>query len=176
MDIYILLQQTENRQIVITRTVSDFEVENGMIYFTDESGYLYQISVDSKNYASIGNKALSKKIQIFKNDIYYYSEENKSLMKMSLTGDKEEIVTDKLDCDIFNITDKGIFYLNKSTSTICSVGFDGKKSKEIVKINTENTKINICDKILYYLDKPENSNSYKTCRIKTNGKPTEEIK
>ncbi len=164
----------ENQEIIITRTISDFEVEKGIVYFTDESGYLYKISVNSEDYGEIGDKILAKKFQILGNYAYYFSEDNDSLMRIDLEGKSEEVVSDKLNCNIFNVTNKSIYYLDKDSLTICSININGGNPKEIVKINTENTKLNVYDDILYYVN--SDGVSYKTYRIKTNGKETEQIK
>ncbi len=165
-----------NGNIVITRTIGDFVVENGMVYFTDEAGYLYKITTDSKNYGIISDKILVKKFQVLDGYAYYYNEENRNLMKVNLENGQEEKVTDKLNCSTFNITDKAIFYLDKENKSICKINLDGKNPKEIVKVNTENTKISVDGDVLYYTDTLENSSSYRTFRIKINGKEVDEIK
>lgn len=166
----------KNQSVVLTRTISDFEVSDGIIYFTDDNGYLYKVDTNGENYSQITEKKISRKFQLLENEVYYYNSDTKKLMKINLKNNEESEVSDKLNCDTFNITDTAIYYLDIENSRICSMNLKGKNDKEIVKVNTSNTKINLIDADLYYLDAEESANSYRTHRIKISGKVVNEIK
>ena len=73
-----------------------------------------------------------------------------------------------MDCDIYNITSNGIYYLNKASGKIAYVSLNGKKQKDIVSVNTDNTKINIVGTYIYYIDIQDGKTVTKI--IETNGK------
>lgn len=159
----------KNPQVLLKRGVVDFKVVDETIYFSDIMGYLYSIDLDGENYKTLIKESSFDEFQILDDYVYYFDNEKGKLMKVSLkdTSKKKE-VTDKLDCDTYNVTTVGIFYLNKKNSKICMVSSNGKKSKELVSVNTDNTKINIAGNILYYID--NDKSSIVTKMIGTNGK------
>jgi hypothetical protein len=165
----------EKESVVLNRTISDFKVVDGIIYFTDDSGYLYEVNVDGENYQTVSKNTISKRFQILDGDVYYYNTENKKLMKLDLESKEETEVTDKLNCDIYNVTSNGIYYLDSDNLKICYVDLKNKKTKDIVTLSTTNTKINIVGTSLYYLDINEDG-TYIAKRISTNGKDLDNVK
>ena len=159
----------KNEKVLLQRTVQDFKVKDGTIYFSDIVGFLYSIDKDGENYKTIKEESSFGKFQILDKDVYYYDNESGKLMKMSLSNtSKVKEVTDKLDCDIYNVTSNGIFYLNKSNGKIASVSLSGSGQKDIVSVNTDNTKINVIGNTIYYID-VDGSNTV-TKIVNTNGK------
>lgn len=164
----------ENEKTLINREVSDFDVENNTIYFTDIYGYLCKMDLNGENYSQIFDDAITTKFQIYKNNLYYY-DENSGLMKFDLNKHSSELVTDKVKSNIFNVTNKGIFFLNTDSMKICKVSLNGNSYKELVDVKTANTKINVMGNELYYLDINEEDNISRTNRIKINGKKTDVV-
>ena len=159
----------KNEEVVLTRSVVDFKVVNGTIYFSDIMGFLYSVNTDGEGYKTIIKESLFNEFQILDKYVYYFDEENYKLMKINLENtSKKEVVTDAVDSDIYNVTSNGIYYLDKANSKIKYVSLNGKKSKEIVNINTDRTKIDIVGSAIYYIDNESGKTITKT--IGTNGK------
>jgi len=137
--------------------------------------FLYQIDINGDNYKAIKEEKTAKKFQILDDDIYYYDNDNSKLMKIETKSKETTEVTDKLNCDIYNVTSNGIFFLDSINKKICKVNLNGEKETDIVTINVDNTKINVYGNNLYYLD-IDDEGSYRTKRIQTNGKELSEIK
>ena len=159
----------KNPEQLLQRAVTDFKVVEDTIYFSDIMGYLYSIDTNGENYKTLVKDSLFDEFQILDNHVYYFDNENNKLMKISLkdTSKKEE-VTNKLDCDIYNVTSSGIYYLDKENLKICFVSKNGKKTKDIVDVNTDNTKINVIGTSIYYIDNQDEKTITKV--IGTNGK------
>ena len=85
----------ENEKTLINREVSDFDVENNTINFTDIYGYLCKMDLNGENYSQIFDDVITTKFQIYKNNLYYY-DENSGLMKFDLNKHSSELVTDKV--------------------------------------------------------------------------------
>jgi len=159
----------KNEEILLQRTVQDFKLKDGTIYFSDIVGFLYSVDTNGENYKTIKEESSFNKFQILDKDVYYYDNTNGKLMKMSLSDtSKVKEVTDKLDCDTYNITSNGIFYLNKASGKIASISLSGNGQKDIVSVNTDNTKINVIGNTIYYID-VDGSNTV-TRIVNTNGK------
>ena len=159
----------KNEEVILQRSIVDFKVLEGTIYFSDIMGFLYSVDTNGENYKTLVQESLFQKFQILGGYVYYFDDNNSKLMKMNLkdTSQKEE-VTDKLDCDTYNVTTNGIYYLDKANGKIAFVSLDGKKTRDIVNINTDNTKINIVGTVIYYIDSEAGKTVTKF--IGTNGK------
>ena len=159
----------KNEEQLLQRSVVDFKVVDGTIYFSDIMGFLYSIDTNGENYKTIIKDAKFNKFQILDKYVYYYDNESGKLVKVSLedTSKKEE-VTDKLDCDTYNVTTNGIYYLDKANGKIRFVSLNGKKDNDIVNVDTDNTKINVVGTAIYYIDNKDGKTITKV--IGTNGK------
>ena len=164
----------ENEEVLLTRSVSNFELDNEKIYFTDETGFLYSVDLNGENYVQVYEEIIGSDFQVYNKYVYYY-DETQGLMRLNMNKLETKLVTDKLDSSIFNVTDSGIFFVNLENMKICKISLNGKNYEELADINTSNTKINIVDNEIYYIEVDEESGGYKTYRIKTNGKATNEI-
>ena len=159
----------ENEEVILQRSVVDFKVVEGTIYFSDVMGFLYSVDTNGENYKTLMEEASFSKFQILEGYVYYFDNDESKLMKISLKDtSKEEEVTDKLDCDIYNVTTNGIFYLDQNNQKISVVSLNGKKVNDIVKINTDSTRINIVGTVMYYIDLESGKTVTKI--IGTNGK------
>ena len=92
------------------------------------------------------------------------------LNKLNLDSLEITLISGSVNSSVFNVTNKGIFYLDSENLKICKISLSGGSYKEIVSVNTLNTKINISDNVLYYIATDDDTNSYETCQIKINGK------
>lgn len=164
----------ENEASLITREVSDFDISDETIYFTDEYGYLCKMDLNGENYSQISEEAIATKFQMYNGNIYYYKEDN-GLMKLDPDDLSSELVSDKITSNLYNVTNKGIFFLDTNSMKICKISLKGKSYKELVDINTSNTKINVIGDELYYLDIDSNDDTTKTYRIKINGKEADTV-
>lgn len=164
----------KNEKVVITREVLDFYIKDDIIYFLNGSKKLCQISINGDNYSQVSEETIGARFQMLKDFIYYFKE-NEGLYKMSLKTLETEIVSKEVKCDVFNVTGKNIYFLDKDNLKICSVNLKGEKLKEIVSVNTKNTKINVINDVLYYLSTEDGDNNYKTYRVKTNGKEASKV-
>lgn len=159
----------KNQEVLLQRGIVDYKVVDKTIYFSDMMGYLYSIDTNGENYKTIINESLFEEFQILNDKVYYFDSENSKLMRIDLDKTSKKVeVTDKLDCDTYNVTTNGIYYLDKENFEIKFVSLNGNKTRDIVKINTDNTKINVDGMILYYID--NDKDKIVTKEIKTNGK------
>lgn len=161
---------------IVENGINDFVVSKGKVYYTNNSGYLYSVSTDGNNSKEISKEYNIRNFQVLKNWIYFYDSSKGALCKIKNNGKSKQTVTTFVNNETYNVTNKKIYYYDASNKQICRCDLKGKKSVAIVKIQTERTKINIANGILYYLDKSDNNNQmYKMYRVKTNGSATNSI-
>lgn len=161
---------TGQETTITSANVQDFILEKGIIYFTDNVGYLHSVNINGTDNKAISKDYNIKKIQILKKWIYYYDEKEKALCKIKKDGSSRTVVSKFVNNEIYNVTNKGIFYYDSANKKISKCDLKGKKSKEIVSLNISNTKINIVDDIIYYLDKSKDEKQiYQMYRVKKNG-------
>ena len=154
----------------------DFVVDKGMIYFTDNIGYVYSIKVNGQELTNILKDYNVSKIQVLKKWIYFYNQQEKCLSKVKKTGGDVKTVATFVNNETYNITNKYIYYFDSVNNQICRSDLKGKKSKAIVTLKTGRTKINIANGYIYYLDESKNENRiYQMYRVKTNGKAANSI-
>lgn len=167
---------TGEEKIVTASNVQDFVVNDGVIYFTDNAGFLYSIKVDGTESKTLSKEYNFKKIQLLKKWIYFYNAKDKCLSKIKIDGSKVKTVTTFVTNEIYNVTNKNIYYFDEVNKQICVTNLKGKKSNAVVSLTSNRTKINIADGILYYLDDSKNESSiYQMYRVKTNGGATKSI-
>lgn len=161
---------------LIAANVKDFVLDDGVIYYTDNVGYLHSVNTSGTDKKEIAVGQNIGKIQILKNWIYFYDQAEDALCKIKKDGSSKQVVSTFVKNDIFNVTSKNVYYLDKTNKQIARCDLKGNKSKAIVSLNTSISKINISDGILYYLD-TDTSNQYgeRIYRVKTNGKATKPI-
>lgn len=164
----------ENQINLISRGVSDFDISDETIYFTDNYGYLCKVDLNGENYAQITEDILTTKFQLYNGEIYYY-QENSGLMKFDIEKKSSELVTDRVKSNVYNVTNRGIFFLDIDSMKICKISLNGNSYKELKEINTSNTKINVIGNELYYLDNYSEDNTSRTYRIKINGNESDQI-
>jgi len=156
--------------IITASEIADFEVINGKIYFTNKMGIMYKMNTNGTELQKIEIDFSIKNFQIKDDYIYYFSEETNNLCKVKDDGTDQKVVSEYVNSDTFNITKNKIYFFDKAAKKIASVDLNGGNYKEIVGISTNNTKINVIDDTIYYLD-ASNSESkiYQMYRVKTNG-------
>ncbi|MBR3614258.1 MAG: DUF5050 domain-containing protein [Clostridia bacterium] len=168
--------ETGEEKLITATNVQDFVVQDGMIYYTDNVGFLYSINVDGKELKTLSKEFNVKKIQLLKKWIYFYNDKENCLSKIKIDGSKVKLVTTFITNETYNITNKNIYYFDEVNNQICVTNLKGKKSKPVVSLKSNRTKINIANGILYYLDDSKNESSiYQMYRVKTNGKATNSI-
>lgn len=164
----------ENESTIVSREVSDFDIVDNTIYFTDAYGYLCKIDLNGENYSQISEDILTTKFQMYRGDIYYYQEDS-GLMRFDTKDLSSELVTDRIKSNVYNVTNRGIFFLDTDSMKICKISLNGNSYKELVDVNTSNTKINVLGNELYYLDVNSEDNISRTYRIKINGNEADQI-
>ena len=98
------------------------------------------------------------------------------MCKVKDDGTDNQVVSDKVNSNIYNISKDKIYFFDEQNKKIASINFKGEDYKEIVSISTNKTKINIVGDIIYYLDASSNeSKIYQMYRIKTNGSKPKSI-
>ena len=168
--------ETGEEKLITATNVQDFVVQDGMIYYTDNVGFLYSINVDGKELKTLSKEFNIRKIQLLKKWIYFYNDKENCLSKIKIDGSKVKLVTTFITNETYNITNKNIYYFDEVNNQICVTNLKGKKSKPVVSLKSNRTKINIANGILYYLDDSKNESSiYQMYRVKTNGKATNSI-
>ena len=168
--------ENNEEKIVTAANVQDFVVDKGMIYFTDNIGYVYSIKVNGQELTNILKDYNVSKIQVLKKWIYFYNQQDKCLSKVKKTGGDVKTVATFVNNETYNITNKYIYYFDSVNNQICRSDLKGKKSKAIVTLKTGRTKINISNGYIYYLDESKDENRiYQMYRVKTNGKAANSI-
>lgn len=167
---------TGKETTIAAANIQDFVLDNGVIYFVDNVGYLHSVSVNGTDSKEIAKDYNIKKIQILKKWIYFYDEKENALCKIKKDGSSKKTVATFVNNEIYNVTSKKIYYYDSINKQICACDLKGKKSKAIVSIGATNPKINISNGILYYLDNSkDNTQIYQMYRVKTNGSATKSI-
>ena len=163
------LDGSEER-IITASDISDFEVIDGKIYFSNKSGIMYKMNTEGAELNKIDLDATVNNFQIKDSYIYYFNEDDKKLYKVKDDGTDTSIVSEYVNSSTFNITKNKIYFFDKENKKIASVDMNGGNYKEIVSVSTNNTKINVIGDTIYYLDASTNeSKIYQMYRVKTNG-------
>lgn len=160
-----------SKETVITASeISDFEVIDGKIYFSNKMGIMYKMNTNGGDLTKIELDFGIKEFQIKENYIYYFDEDSKCLCKVKDDGTDKKVVSEYVNSPVFNITKNKIYFFDKENKKIASIDMNGGNYKEIVTVSTNNTKINVIDDVIYYLDASTNeSKIYQMYRVKTNG-------
>lgn len=169
------LDNDENT-ILVDQKVQDFVLDEDIIYYTDESGYLYSININSGEKRDISTNYNIKKIQVLNKWIYFYDETQNALCKIKRDGSKEKVVATFVNNEWYNVTSKKIYYYDSVNKQICACDLKGKKSKAIVAVTALKPRINIADGEMYYLDTSKNTDQmYQIFRVKENGSAANSI-
>ena len=170
------LDGTDER-IIISTEIKDFEVVDGKIYYSNKSGDLYVATTTGIDSTKITPSNYSiKEFQVKDEWIYYFNEDNKSLYKLRTDGTNNQMFSQYVNSSIYNISKDRIYFFDEQNKKLASISFNGDKYKEITKISTNKTKINVVEDTIYYLDASNNeSKIYQMYRIKTNGANTKAI-
>lgn len=159
-----------NETVITASEIADFEVIDGKIYFTNKMGTMYKMNTNGTELQKIELDFSIKKFQVKDDYIYYFSEETNNLCKVKDDGTDQKVVSEYVNSDTFNITKNKIYFFDKAAKKIASIDLNGGNYKEIVEISTNNTKINVIDDTIYYLDASSSeSKIYQMYRVKTNG-------
>lgn len=167
---------SEENQILVEKKVQDFVLEDNTIYYTDDSGYLYSVNINSGEKKEISKNYNIKKIQVLKKWIYFYDETQNALCKIKKDGSKEKVVATFVNNEWYNVTSKKVYYYDSINKQICACDLKGKKSKAIVSVTALKPRINIADGEMYYLDTSKNTDQmYQMFRVKENGSAANSI-
>lgn len=161
---------TDENTILIEQKVQDFVLDEDIVYYVDDLGYLYSINVNSGEKKEISTNHNIKKIQILNKWIYFYDETQNALCKIKKDASKEKVVATFVNNEWYNVTSKKIYYYDSVNKQICASDLKGKKSKAIVAVTALKPRINIADGEMYYLDTSRNTDQmYQIFRVKENG-------
>jgi hypothetical protein len=139
-------------------------------------GAMYKMNTNGSELTKIELDYTMKDFQIKDDYIYYFNEDNKNLCRVKDDGTDSSVVSEYVNSSTFNITKNKIYFFDKEAKKIASVNLNGGNYKEIVDVSTNNTKINVIDDVIYYLDASTNeSKIYQMYRVKTNGSNAKSI-
>lgn len=160
-----------SKETVITASeIADFEVIDGKIYFSNKMGVMYKMNTNGSELTKIELDFTIKEFQVKDDYIYYFDEAEKHLCKVKDDGTDNKVVSEYVNSATFNITKNKIYFFDKENKKIARIDMNGGNYKEIVSVSTNNTKINVIDDTIYYLDASTNeSKIYQMYRVKTNG-------
>ncbi len=162
--------ETGEETIITAANVKDFVLDDDIVYFTDNVGYLHSVKTNGTDKKEISSEYNISNIQILKKWIYFYDEKENALCKMKKDGSSKKIVATFVNNEMYNVTSKKIYYFDEINKQICSSDLKGKKSKAIVTLEATRTKINVVNNVIYYLDNSkDDSQIYQMYRVKTNG-------
>ena len=151
-------------------------LEDGVIYFTDNVGYLHSITTNGTENKEIATGYNIKNFQILKKWIYFYDSKENALCRIKKDGSSKKTVATFVNNEIYNVTNKGIYYFDSVNKQICKSDLKGKKSKAIVSLEAVKPRIGIANGELYYLDNSKDeSQIYQMYRVKTNGSEAKSI-
>jgi len=172
-----LRDENKNEAIMVSANISDFVLYKNDMYYVDNVGYLRKINLDTNEITDVTKEYDMQKIQIYKNKIYFYNLKEDALCRMNLKGNNCKVISDLVKNNTFNVTSKYIYFYDEEKSTISRMTFDGRGLLDIVKVENSDTKINIANGNLYYMELYEgNESEYRMFRVKTNGKEAKPIK
>jgi len=160
-----------NEEVLIPQTVQDFEIYNGEIYYVNNQNQI------CKKDNILNTEKIARKIQIVDKWIYYYNQSENALFRLSLDGQRNELVSVLINNETYNVSGKYVYYFDKENLKIARMQI-GKSNKcdDVVDLSISKTKINIAEDELYYLDKSNNdSQSYQIFRVKVDGRRAENI-
>ena len=162
--------ETDQNTILSEEKVQDFVLVEDTIYYTNESGYLYAININSREKHEISTNYNIKKIQVLNKWIYFYDETQNALCKIKKDGSKEKVVATFVNNEWYNVTSKRVYYYDAVNKQICACDLKGKKSKPIVAVTALKPRINIANGEMYYLDTSKNTDQmYQIFRVKEDG-------
>lgn len=124
--------ETGKEIILNTSNVQDFVLDNKVIYYTDNLGYIYSINIDGTNNVDICRDYNINKIQILDKWIYYYDSNSsaetgpKGLYKIKKDGTSRTLVSENICNEYYNVTSKGIYYF----ASLSSPYFSSKNNNE----------------------------------------------
>lgn len=172
-----IMCDTKEENLICQDKVEDFAVDNNIIYYTDDFGYLYSMNLGGTDKKTILNDEITE-FQVYDGWIYYYKQSENYLSKINIDGSENDTVTDKVNSYIFNIYKGKIYFYDSEKSNISCIGTNGKNLEVITKIKTNKTRINLTSNgDIYYLDASNGENNiYQMYRIGTNGRKLNEIK
>lgn len=171
----VSLENAEEKTVIVAN-VQDFILQDNIIYYTDNVGFLHSVDTDGNNLKDISTDYNIKNIQILNNWIYFYDENENALCRIKKNGKSKETVATFVNNEMYNVTNKHIYYFDQVNKNICRADLKGKKSKVVVSLEATRTKINIADGIIYYLDNSkDNTQIYQIFRVKENGKEFQPI-
>ena len=162
----------DNTESMITNSmVSDFVLDDKVIYLVDSTGYLYSVNLDGSNYKEITKDYKIHQIQILNKWIYFYDQDEGCLCKIKKDGTDKQVAATFVNNEIYNVTSKRIYYYNAVDRKICECDLKGKKSHEIVSISAGSPKINVANNVIYYFENSTNEGQlFETKMVRTNGK------
>ncbi|MCR5185572.1 MAG: DUF5050 domain-containing protein [Clostridia bacterium] len=168
-----------NESLVILANIVDFTIEDDILYYTDIAGKLERINLSKTEEApfTIDSSHSIRKFQVRDKWIYFYSNRDGGLCKIKMNGKGFEVVNKNINNDSYNITEKGnIYFLDRTKTKICKGKIEGNSYKTIAETKITNSTLNIASQNLYYENYvSETSSITKLYRVKTNGKPANEI-
>lgn len=163
-------------KVIVNQKVQDFVLDDGIIYYTDDSGHLYSVNISSEEKKEISKNYNIKKIQILGKWIYFYDESQNALCKINKSGTKESVVATFVNNEWYNVTSKKIYYYDSVNKQICACDLKGKKSKAIVAVTALRPRMNIANGEMYYLDTSKNTEQmYQMFRVKNDGSEANSI-
>ena len=166
---------THEEEKICAANIIDFNLEKGVIYYTDTVGKLHSIKTDGLEQKEIKTDDSIRKFQMLDNHIYYYNDKEPGLVRIKKDGTGRKVVSKLVSNDTYNVTSKGVYFYNDISHEIAVTKEGSKKSKGVVAIKTTKTKINVVDKFIYYLDNGKDGRMHQMFRIKTNGNNAKEI-
>ena len=157
--------------MIANSLVNDFVLDDGVIYFADSTGCLYSVNLDGSNYKEITKEYKIYHFQILKKWIYFYDQDEGCLCKIKKDGTDKKVAATFVNNETYNITNKKIYYYNAIDKKICECDLKGKKSHEVVTVQSGNPKINIANDVIYYFENSSKEGQlFETKMVRTNGK------
>lgn len=166
----------KEERIIASSEIKDFQLVDNTIYFTNKLGDIYVMTDNGTDIKKIDTNSYIREFQVMDEWIYYFDEQSERLCRVKINGQENEIVSEYINSNIYNVTKNKIYFFDKDAKKIASVNLNGGNYKEIVSVSTNKTKINVVDNIIYYLDaSKDESKIYQIYRIKENGNTAKSI-
>ena len=172
----------KNEAVVVNKYVSNFQVDDENIYYSDNDLKLYKMNLKNSEEKEVSDKITTRYFQVIDKWIYFIDDSQNRLSKIKIDGKEILVISDKINSEIFSIKDDKIYYLDSNSHKICRMKTDGTDIKELVDLGTSQiTRINIAQNNIYYLGSRKlDSNAfdsliYQMYRIGINGEQVKEI-
>lgn len=167
----------ENETTLLTENVQDFQLSGNKIYYINSANQICRADISGENPTQLSDTAVTRRLQVIENWIYYYDRNEDALFRLKKNGKKKELVSVLIHNEIYNISGKYVYYFDRENSKIARMRIQkSNQCNDIAFLEVSKTKINVVGDEIYYLDQSKDeAQTYQMYRVKADGKESKKI-